>query len=157
LPAAPLLPRRQTDRARARRRQPAPLGARGAPGETMKSRLAEKFGLRIPLFAFTSSREVCVEVSRAGGMGVLGAVAYSAAELAEPLDWIDKHFEGRPYGVDVVMPVSSAAAHGPVDKATLQAMISDKHKQFIEEVLRRFDVPPLPDGVRPYEDLLSWV
>jgi NAD(P)H-dependent flavin oxidoreductase YrpB (nitropropane dioxygenase family) len=122
----------------------------------VKSRLAERFGLKLPLFAFTSSREVCVAVSRAGGMGVLGAVAYSAEQLADHLDWIDAHIGGKPYGVDVVMPVSSAA-QGNVDKATLQAMISDKHKQFIEDTLRRFEVPPLPDGVKPYEDLLSWV
>jgi NAD(P)H-dependent flavin oxidoreductase YrpB (nitropropane dioxygenase family) len=121
----------------------------------MKSRLAEAFGLRIPLFAFTNSPEVCVAVSRAGGMGVLGAVPYSASELGCHLDWIDAHIDGRPYGVDVVMPASSVG--GDLDKAALQAMIPEAQRRFIDDLLARYQVPPLPDGVQPYEELLSWV
>ena len=114
----------------------------------MKSILARAFGMRIPLFAFTNSREVTVEVSRAGGMGVFGAVPYSAEELAEHLDWIDAHVGGRPYGVDVVMPASTAVGDGAIDREKLEAMISPAHRRFVEETLRRFEVPPLPEGVR---------
>jgi NAD(P)H-dependent flavin oxidoreductase YrpB (nitropropane dioxygenase family) len=124
----------------------------------VKSRLAEKFGLRIPLFAFTNSPEVTVAVSRAGGMGVLGAVPYTADELARHLDWIDEHIQGRPYGVDIVMPASYAGAdQGALGKDAFQDMIPGEHRRFIDELLARYQVPPLPDGFRPYEDLLSWV
>src|SRR6476619_3310620 len=124
-------------------------------------KLAKEFGLRVPLFAFTNSREVVVAVSRAGGMGVLGAVPYSADELAEHLDWIDAHIDGRPYGVDVVMPATTVAdaaqSNGTIDKSILQDMIPEAQRRFIDQRLERYQVPPLPDGVRPYSDLPSWV
>jgi NAD(P)H-dependent flavin oxidoreductase YrpB (nitropropane dioxygenase family) len=124
----------------------------------VKSQLQAAFGLRIPLFAFTTSREVVVAVSRAGGMGVLGAIPYSADELAGHLDWIDAHIDGRPYGVDVVMPASYAGAgQGALDKSAFQEMIPEAQRRFIAQLLDRYNVPPLPEGVRPYEDLLSWV
>ena len=37
----------------------------------------------------------------------------------------------------------------------LEAMISQRHRDFIEETLAKYDVPPLPDGVHP-ETLLGW-
>ncbi len=124
----------------------------------MKSALAKEFGLRVPLFAFTGSPEVVVAVGRAGGFGVLGAVAYSADELARHLDWIDAHIDGRPYGVDVVMPASYAGAgDAGLTKETLQDMIPEAQRRFIAQLLERYQVPPLPSGVRAHEDLLSWV
>ena len=116
----------------------------------MNSRLATELGLRLPLFAFTNSREVVVEVSRAGGFGVLGAVPYSAAELAEHLDWIDAHIDGRPYGVDVVMPVKSAdreaGLHDEKQLAQqLRGMISQAHWDYVEKILADHGVPPLPE------------
>ena len=124
----------------------------------MKSRLGDEFGLRLPLFAFTNSPEVVVAVGRAGGFGVLGAVPYSAEELARHLDFIDAHIDGRPYGVDVVMPASSVApSEGALDKALLQGMIPEPQRRFVDELLARYEVPPLPEGVRPYSDLPSWV
>ena len=124
----------------------------------MKSQLAEKFGLRLPLFAFTGSREVVVAVSRAGGMGVLGAIAFSPEELAAHLDWIDAHIEGRPYGVDVVMPASTVApTEGDFDHGALANMIPEAQRRFVDQLLERYGVPPLPAGVHPYSDLPSWV
>ena len=40
-------------------------------------------------------------------MGVLGALAFSPEQLELELKWIDEHVDGKPYGVDVVMPVKS--------------------------------------------------
>jgi NAD(P)H-dependent flavin oxidoreductase YrpB (nitropropane dioxygenase family) len=124
----------------------------------MKGRLAAEWGLRLPLFAFTTSPEVVVEVSRAGGLGVLGAIPYTAEELARHLDFIDANVAGRPYGVDVVMPASYAGADaGALDEHAFRGMIPEAHKRFIDELLARYEVPPLPEGVTPHADLLSWV
>ena len=38
----------------------------------MKSKMCEMFGIDVPIFAFSHCRDVVVEVSKAGGMGVLG-------------------------------------------------------------------------------------
>jgi NAD(P)H-dependent flavin oxidoreductase YrpB (nitropropane dioxygenase family) len=82
---------------------------------------------------------------------------YSADELAKHLDWIDAHVDGRPYGVDVVMPASTAIGEAAVDHDALQNMIPEAQRRFVDELLERYHVPPLPEGVHPYSDLPSWV
>ena len=42
----------------------------------MKSELCEKLGIEFPIFAFNHCRDVVVEVSKAGGMGILGAAGF---------------------------------------------------------------------------------
>jgi NAD(P)H-dependent flavin oxidoreductase YrpB (nitropropane dioxygenase family) len=123
----------------------------------MRTPLCDLFGIEVPIFAFSPSKEVVAAVCRAGGMGVLGAVAYSVEQLERELCWIDAHVEGRPYGVDVVMPSSYMGAEvGGVDKGTLQSMLPERHMKFINDVLARYKVPPLPEGESAYESLLSW-
>jgi NAD(P)H-dependent flavin oxidoreductase YrpB (nitropropane dioxygenase family) len=59
--------------------------------------------------------------------------------------------------VDVVMPASYAGAGAALDKAALQKMIPAGHKEWIEQVLERYEVPKLPEGTRPQVDsLLGW-
>ena len=60
--------------------------------------------IEYPIFAFTHCRDVVVAVSKAGGIGVLGAVGYSPEQLKEELDWIDEKIGDYPYGVDTVIP-----------------------------------------------------
>jgi len=72
----------------------------------MMSALCEKLGIEFPLFAFSHCRDVIVQVSKAGGMGVLGAAGHTPESLEIELDWIDAHIDGRPYGVDLIVPNS---------------------------------------------------
>ena len=66
----------------------------------MKTEICERLGIEFPIFAFSHCRDVVAAVSRAGGLGVLGAVAYSPEQLELELKWIDEHVDGKPYGVD---------------------------------------------------------
>jgi NAD(P)H-dependent flavin oxidoreductase YrpB (nitropropane dioxygenase family) len=75
----------------------------------VRTRVTELFGIEYPIFAFSHCRDVVAAVSRAGGMGVLGALYFTPDELETELAWIDEHAGGRPYGVDVVMPASTRA------------------------------------------------
>ncbi len=118
----------------------------------MRTRICDTFGIEYPIFAFTRSPQVVVAVSRAGGFGVLGAVASPPDELERDLAWIDAHIDGRPYGVDVVMPVSYAGS----DPVELEKMIPEGHRHFVEELLKQHNVPPLPPGAPPPEGLLQW-
>ena len=43
----------------------------------MQTELCKKLGVELPIFAFTHCRDVVVAVSKAGGIGVLGAVGFS--------------------------------------------------------------------------------
>ena len=60
----------------------------------MQNRLCEMFGIEFPIFAFTHCRDVAAAVSRAGGLGVLGAWAFSPDQLEIELNWIDEHVDG---------------------------------------------------------------
>src|SRR5439155_656463 len=108
-----------------------------------------------PIFAFSHCRDVVAAVSRAGGLGVLGALAFSNEQLEVELRWLDEHVGGKPYGVDVVMP-ASLADQPAFDKAAFEAMIPERHRAFVEGVLERYRVPKLPAGESPYEGLLAW-
>ena len=126
----------------------------------MKNRVCEMFGMDLPIFAFSHCRDVVAAVSKAGGMGVLGALAFSPEELEIELDWIDDHIDGKPYGVDVVMPASYAGQGGDLDPDhmadQLAAMIPQEHKDFIERVLDEHNVPPLPADEDAGTGLLGW-
>src|SRR5512134_1888838 len=124
----------------------------------MHTTLCDQFGIDVPIFAFSHCRDVVVAVSQAGGFGVLGALAFSPEQLEIELDWIDEHIDGKPYGVDIVMPASSVAKEaGDITEEQLQAMISERHRNFVEDVLARHGVPPLPDDAPPPQSLLGWV
>ena len=49
----------------------------------MRTPICERLGIEVPIFAFTHCRDVVVAVSKAGGLGVLGAVGFSPERLRE--------------------------------------------------------------------------
>lgn len=122
----------------------------------MMSKLAHDLGLEAPIFAFTRSKEVVVEVSRAGGMGVLGAIAMSPEELDADCDWIDAHIGGKPYGVDTVMPMKYQGRGADISKETLEDMIPQEQRDFVAKLLGEHDVGPLPADFKRHESLLGW-
>ncbi|MBK8959262.1 MAG: nitronate monooxygenase [Proteobacteria bacterium] len=104
------------------------------------------FGIDVPIFAFSHCRDVVVEVSRAGGMGVLGMARMSPARLREELKWIDDHIEGRPYGIDVLMPTTYSEA-GEL-KFDADKLFPEEHLAFVRGLLDAAGVPPLPAAER---------
>src|SRR5256885_1887918 len=124
----------------------------------MRTKLAQQLGLEYPIFAFTHCRDVVAAVSKAGGLGVLGAVGFTADELEAELRWIDEHVGDKPYGVDIVIPTKYEGI-GELDpgklEAELRAMIPDGHRAYAKKVLRDNGVPELPEGEQAHE-LLGW-
>jgi NAD(P)H-dependent flavin oxidoreductase YrpB (nitropropane dioxygenase family) len=125
----------------------------------MKTRVSDMFGIDLPIFAFSHCRDVVAAVSKAGGLGVLGALAFSPEQLEIELNWIDEHVDGKPYGVDVVMPAKYAGA-GELDPERmgeqLKEMIPQQHRDWVDQLLAEHDVPELSDEDRS-EGLLGWV
>ncbi|HUV10311.1 MAG TPA: nitronate monooxygenase [Acidimicrobiia bacterium] len=111
--------------------------------------VVERLGIEFPIFAFSHCRDVVAAVTRAGGYGVLGALAYSPDELEIELTWIDEHVDGKPYGVDIVMPAKYVGKGGgdEASLANLEAMIPAEHHQFVDKLLAEHDVPPLPGDI----------
>jgi NAD(P)H-dependent flavin oxidoreductase YrpB (nitropropane dioxygenase family) len=117
----------------------------------VRTPICDLFGIEFPIFAFSHCRDVVAAVTNAGGMGVLGAAAFSPEQLEIELNWIDSHVGGKPYGVDVLMPASYVDAEVGLDRMAeeLNKMIPDGHRRFVAEFLERHDVPPLPAGEEP--------
>ncbi len=126
----------------------------------MRTELCDRFDLDVPIFAFSHCRDVVAAVTNAGGMGVLGALAFSPEQLEIELKWIDEHVDGRPYGVDIVMPASYAGKDeglgrqeegGGVDPGVFRKLIPQEVTDWIEGVLEEYEVPPLPADHRAVE------
>lgn len=64
----------------------------------MNSKICEILDIEFPLLAFSHCKDVVAQVSKAGGMGVLGAVGMTPEILEQELKWIDDHVDGKPYG-----------------------------------------------------------
>jgi len=111
----------------------------------MKSVLCEMLGIEFPLFAFSHCRNVVAAVSRAGGFGVLGATGFSPDSLEQELKWLDDNIGGKPYGVDVLIPENIATkGEKSVGSATLAERIPQRHRDFVRELLIKYDVEPPP-------------
>lgn len=116
----------------------------------MKTPITELLGCEFPILAFSHCRDVVAAVSRAGGFGVLGAVAHSPEQLEIDLAWIDAEVGSRPYGVDLLLPQKYVGAtEGGLDRDELRQLLPPAHQAFVDDILRRFGVPDLPDGERP--------
>jgi NAD(P)H-dependent flavin oxidoreductase YrpB (nitropropane dioxygenase family) len=84
---------------------------------------------------------VVVEVTNAGGMGVLGTTRLSPEQLEEELRWIDSHTNGRPYALDLVLPNKL----DPVRPMTDRAMVLPReHVEFVESLLDDAGIQTLP-------------
>lgn len=104
----------------------------------MKTAITEMFGVELPIFAFSHCRDVVAAVTNAGGVGVFGGTRFSPEELERELAWIDDQVDGRPYGVDLLMPYKqSGLEHSPEE---LRALIPETHIKFVDEILHKYDV-----------------
>ena len=106
----------------------------------MKSPICEMFDIEFPLVAFSHCRDVVVAVSKAGGMGVLGAVGHSPEKLEIDLKWIDENINGMPYGVDVLIPNSYKGKAQKKSLDDLRDMIPQEYRDFRADVLKEYDV-----------------
>jgi NAD(P)H-dependent flavin oxidoreductase YrpB (nitropropane dioxygenase family) len=121
----------------------------------VRTALCALLGIEHPIVGFTPSEHVAAAISRAGGLGVLGCVRFNDAdELDATLSWLDENTDGRPYGVDVVMPTHSPTEGTSVD---LDRLIPAGHREFVENTLTKLGVPPLPDGTPASDGVLGWL
>jgi NAD(P)H-dependent flavin oxidoreductase YrpB (nitropropane dioxygenase family) len=121
----------------------------------MQTELSKKLGVEHAIFGFTPFPAVAAAISRAGGFGVLGAVRYTAPDdLKRDLDWVEAHVEGRPYGLDVVMPAKKVEG---VTEADVEAMIPEGHRQFVKDTLAKYGVPELAAGEASGWRITGWM
>jgi NAD(P)H-dependent flavin oxidoreductase YrpB (nitropropane dioxygenase family) len=107
----------------------------------VKTKICEQFGIEFPLFAFSHCRDVVAAVSNAGGFGVLGGVAFTPDQLEQELCWIDDHVNGKPYGVDIIVPAKFEGKGENLTAAQLADRIPEDHRSFIADLLAEHDIP----------------
>jgi len=121
----------------------------------MRTELCDRFRIDYPIFVFTPSEKVAAAVSKAGGLGVLGCVRFNDADdLENVLCWMDENTDGKPYGVDIVMPAKVPTEGTAVD---INNLIPQRHRDFIAKTLADLGVPPLPDDEERNEGVLGWL
>jgi len=115
--------------------------------EAMRTAITDLLDIEFPIFAFSHCRDVVAAVSKAGGLGVLGAVAHSPEQLEIDLRWIEDEIGGRPYGVDLIVPAKYAGDEtGGYTMDDIRRLIPAEHQEFIDDILARYGVPGLPAG-----------
>ncbi len=115
----------------------------------MTNALCARLGIEFPLFAFSHCRDVVAAVSKAGGFGVLGATAFNPQELEVELQWIDAHVDGKPYGIDVLIPENLSVKHEKdLTSKKLAERIPQQHKEFVDNLLKSHGVDPAGDHAR---------
>jgi NAD(P)H-dependent flavin oxidoreductase YrpB (nitropropane dioxygenase family) len=98
-------------------------------------------GIEFPLLAFSHCRDVVAAVSRAGGFGVLGATRYTPESVEQELKWIDDHTDGKPYGIDVLIPENiSTAGEKDVTRKSLEARVTPAHRAFTRDLLKKYGI-----------------
>ncbi|WP_433802343.1 nitronate monooxygenase [Actinomycetospora sp. CA-084318] len=107
----------------------------------MRTALTELLGVEHPLVGFNRSPGVVAAVTNAGGFGVLAASMYTPAELDAQLRWIEEQVDGRPYGVDLLVPEKFAVGDPDQLVASLRAQIPDAHRAFVDALLEEHGVP----------------
>lgn len=107
----------------------------------MKSPICTMLGIEFPLVAFSHCRDVVAAVSKAGGFGVFGAANQSPESIEQELKWIDDHVDGKPYGIDVLIPENMATAgEKNVTYNSLESRVSPQHRKYAKELLGKYGI-----------------
>ncbi|MEO9599185.1 nitronate monooxygenase [Parasphingorhabdus sp.] len=106
----------------------------------MNNKICDMLGIEFPLLAFSHCRDVVAAVSRAGGMGIFGGVNCSPETLEEELSWIDDHVDGKPYGLDIIVPNKVEGKGEQPDHDAVLASIPGELKQFTNDIMQSHGV-----------------
>jgi NAD(P)H-dependent flavin oxidoreductase YrpB (nitropropane dioxygenase family) len=121
----------------------------------MRTAFTELLGVPHPVVGFNRSPGVVAEVTKAGGFGVLAASAYTPEELDAQLTWIEKQVDGRPYGVDLLVPEKFAAGDPGNLIASLRAQIPRAHLDFVNGLLAKYDIPEAPQATSSADEIAA--
>ncbi|MET0378013.1 MAG: nitronate monooxygenase [Spongiibacteraceae bacterium] len=108
----------------------------------MRTPVCKMLGIELPIFAFSHCRDVVVEVSKAGGMGVLGISGYEPERVIEELRWIEDHIGGKPYGVDILIP--NTYQDVSQNKLDLAKILPKEQTEFVHQLCEQAGFPTLP-------------
>lgn len=113
----------------------------------MKTEICKQLGIDLPIFAFSHCRDVVAAVTKAGGLGVLGAAWMTPEELQMSIDWVKNQVDGKPFGVDLVFPGTGGE---DVEKSPAEylEMIPQEHIAYVKKLLDDAGIADLTEDDR---------
>lgn len=121
----------------------------------MHTKFTELLGVDAPLVGFNRSPGVVAEVSKAGGLGVLAATAYTPEELDAQLTWIEEQIGDRPYGVDLLVPEKVVTGDPGDLAASLRKQIPAEHLEFVDKLLAKYDIPVSSGTAGAHDEIMA--
>jgi NAD(P)H-dependent flavin oxidoreductase YrpB (nitropropane dioxygenase family) len=106
--------------------------------DPLRTKLCDMLGIEFPIIAFTHCKDVAVSVINAGGFAVLGEAMHTPDEIAADIKWIRDRVDGKPFGIDLVLP-ASVPPSASLDE--LFAKIPETHRKFAQEIKKKYNVP----------------
>ena len=117
--------------------------------DPLRTKFCDMLGIEFPIIAFTHCKDVAVAVINAGGFAVLGEAMHTPDEISADIKWIRDRVDGKPFGIDLVLPASVPPTG---DLEDLKSKIPESHKKFAQEIKEKYNVPD-PKG---QIDLHTW-
>ena len=102
------------------------------------SPICDQLGIETPIFGFAHDVSTVAAISRAGGYGVYGATRRFPQEIRDELAEIRSLVGDKPFGVDLVLPPGMPEHNS---REAIEAEIPQEHKDFVQSIIDRFDVP----------------
>jgi len=106
--------------------------------DPLRTKLCDMLGIEFPIVSFTHCKDVAVAVINAGGFAVLGEAMHTPDEISADIKWIRDRVDGKPFGIDLVLP-ASVPPTGALDE--LMTEIPDTHREFARQIKEKYDVP----------------
>ena len=106
--------------------------------DPLRTKLCDQLGIEYPVVAFTHCKDVAVAVINGGGFAVLGEAMHPPESIAADVAWIRERVDGKPFGVDLLLPASAPPA-GSVEE--LQSKIPESHREYARQIKDKYDVP----------------
>lgn len=100
--------------------------------------LSRRLGLHNPIFGFAHDAAAVAAITKAGGLGVLGATRHTPDEIARDLRWIRAQVGDLPFGVNLVLP-TGMPEHD--NRAEIEAQLPSRHRDFVRQLRDKYKVP----------------
>jgi len=106
--------------------------------DPLRTKLCDMLEIEYPIISFTHCKDVAVSVINSGAFAVLGEAMHTPDEIAADIKWIRDRVDGKPFGVDLVLP-ASVPLSGTLED--LEKKIPDTHRAFAQQIKEKYDVP----------------
>ena len=83
--------------------------------DPLRTKLCDMLGIEFPIVSFTHCKDVVVAVVNAGAFAVLGEALHTPEEIEADVKWIRERVDGKPFGIDLVLPASSPPSARPAN------------------------------------------